>query len=76
MRVQAASSFRLWHWQHCLLNSYPLTAQMGSPHSRLSKLILQCLSITVSEPKQKERPILHYVHAVLHKDYSWKYYQT
>ena len=37
---------------------------------------MQGPSSTVSEPKQKERPILHCAHAVLHKDYSWKYYQT
>ena len=50
--------------------------QRGAPHSRLSELILQDPSSTVSEPKQKERPILHCTHAVLHEDYSWKYYQT
>ena len=33
---------------------------------------LQGPSSTVSE----ERPILHCAHAVLNKDYSWKYYQT
>ena len=48
----------------------------GSTPFEVSELILQGPSSTVSEQKQKERPILHCAHAVLHEDYSWKYYQT
>ena len=48
----------------------------GSTPFEVSELIFQGPSSTVSEQKQKERPILHCVHAVLHEDYSWKYYQT
>ena len=67
---QVLSTFSLWHWQHRLLYSYPLTIQRGAPHSRLSGFILQGPSNTISEPKQKERPILRCTHTVLHEDYS------
>ena len=73
-RLQAVSGYGTgktasWtpiHWLH----------RGGAPHLRLSELILQGPSSTVSEPKQKERPILHCTRAVLPEDYSWKYYQA
>ena len=74
-RLQAVSGYSIgagntasWtsiHWPH-----------RGEHPIRSAELILQGPSSTISEPKQKERPILHCAHAVLHKDYSWKYYQT